>query len=434
MKLHKECRIRVIAILKEAIKKVIVENDIFIKTSTLSDLFDVDKVLPNSGELISNYRNWIDSDYPLTYFIYDELRDLLSIKYVYNSEENEKGIISALEIDDVEAFCVGLIDKFERLPYSYKFFVELPTEFIDHLKKISGNVKISEEISIVILNDEFLTKSSISTEHLKTKDESKNLFPMIDSILAGKQTFLNKDFAYIEISVNGYISKLFESSTYEKIYDLMKYFLGLSLVLGVFSIDKGKTSTQNITGLFFIRDDVNYKKHSSSDISEDLNKILGSITYKPIFKRIEGEQFSLDALTSGLQRISKLFYNYVKAEKILLASRWYLDSFATKNELLSFIQTTVSIEILLGEKSISDIIGLGELLRNRCAYLLGNTNSERQKILEDFKEIYNIRSKIVHRGKPKLMGNERDMFYRLRNLCNRIIYKEINLLLNEKGQ
>lgn len=92
------------------------------------------------------------------------------------------------------------------------------------------------------------------------------------------------------------------------------------------------------------------------------------------------------------------------------------------------VQTMVVLEILLGEKDRSNELGLGELLRNRCAYLIGKTRDERSKILEEFNSIYAVRSHIVHRGKSRLTPDERVLFHRLRWMCRRVIQEELNLL------
>lgn len=96
--------------------------------------------------------------------------------------------------------------------------------------------------------------------------------------------------------------------------------------------------------------------------------------------------------------------------------------------MLSFVQATITLEILLGDKSESDKVGLGSLLKNRCAYLLGKTSEERNIILSEFEEIYDIRSKIVHRGHPKLTNYERGLLHKVRNLAKRVIIKELELL------
>jgi len=119
------------------------------------------------------------------------------------------------------------------------------------------------------------------------------------------------------------------------------------------------------------------------------------------------------------------------ADKILLASQWLLDGCAGSNELLSFVQTTVAMEILLGEETKSDVIGIGELLRNRCAYLIGKSRTQRDQILKDFDRIYKVRSRIVHRGKSHLTIEETVLLKQLRWMCGRVIDEEIKLIARD---
>nr|WP_267965982.1 HEPN domain-containing protein [Halomonas aerodenitrificans] len=117
-----------------------------------------------------------------------------------------------------------------------------------------------------------------------------------------------------------------------------------------------------------------------------------------------------------------------RKSKLLLACQWLYESYCSRSELLSFVQTTVVIEILLGEKSSSDQIGLGVLLRNRCAYLIGSSQSERDAILKDFQDIYDVRSKIVHGGKSRMNINEKRLLSKLQWMCRRVIQEEVKLL------
>ena len=141
-----------------------------------------------------------------------------------------------------------------------------------------------------------------------------------------------------------------------------------------------------------------------------------------------------DLIRSRLAVISTAFQNLDVTERILLAGEWLLDSYVGKNELLSFVQTAVAMEILLGEEAKSDEIGIGELLRNRCAYLIGTSRSQREEILNDFRKIYDLRSKIVHRGKSKLSYDERTLFSKLRWMCSRVIREELRLISEDKGK
>lgn len=113
--------------------------------------------------------------------------------------------------------------------------------------------------------------------------------------------------------------------------------------------------------------------------------------------------------------------------------QWFFDSHCGENQLLQFVQGTVALEILLGDKEASDIVGIGELIANRCAYLLGDTHARRRELIAEFKRIYDTRSHIVHRGKSFLSEDERFQLERLRWLCGCLISKEL-LTLNHAGQ
>ena len=90
------------------------------------------------------------------------------------------------------------------------------------------------------------------------------------------------------------------------------------------------------------------------------------------------------------------------------------------------------MEILLGDKAASDLMGLGELLRNRCAYLISRSHEEREEVLKNFQKVYAVRSHIVHAGKKKLDTNEQVLFANLKWMCHRVIQEEVKLLQQGK--
>ena len=129
-----------------------------------------------------------------------------------------------------------------------------------------------------------------------------------------------------------------------------------------------------------------------------------------------------------LKYINDVFTHTPQAINIIRSAQWYFDSYCGDDELLSYIQATVALEILLGDKKISKKTGLSELLGNRCAYLISKSNKERESILNDFRAIYEIRSQIVHNGMNRLNIKERIFLDKLHKLCRRTINKEIELL------
>jgi hypothetical protein len=123
-------------------------------------------------------------------------------------------------------------------------------------------------------------------------------------------------------------------------------------------------------------------------------------------------------LVGYLNVCSAVFAHSDETDRIIRAGRWLFDSYIGRNELLAFVQATVSLEILLGDRgNSSNELRLSELLGNRCAYLVGETRTARDEIMADFKKIYEVRSRIVHSGHSRLSNKDRELFYKLRGLC-----------------
>jgi hypothetical protein len=91
----------------------------------------------------------------------------------------------------------------------------------------------------------------------------------------------------------------------------------------------------------------------------------------------------------------------------------------------------VALEILFGDKAASDLVGLGELLANRCAFSIAKDRSQRDKVLVDFKRIYDTRSKIVHRGHSRLSRREEADLSTLRWMVARSLQEEIKLSIGK---
>jgi len=102
-----------------------------------------------------------------------------------------------------------------------------------------------------------------------------------------------------------------------------------------------------------------------------------------------------------------------------------------EDELLSFVLGVVVLEILLGNDNNNDKerddVGVGALLKNRCAYLISKSTKERTEHLANFSKMYRVRSHIVHRGKPRLNTDERALLSKLHFMCCRVIQEELKL-------
>ena len=203
----------------------------------------------------------------------------------------------------------------------------------------------------------------------------------------------------------------------------------MSIALRLLKVEyKYKSTPQKAKFINHKLEDKKWVVQRSQDLDADVSEAFHDLVLHDLDGGLDTEDKQIAWINSILLLIKMTFDHRDKTKNILLASEWLFDSYCSKNKLLAFIQMTVVLEILLGDKASSDQVGLGVLLRNRCAYLIGDTKSERESILLDFQKIYDVRSRIVHGGKSKLNAAEFALFRKLQWMCRRIIHKEIELL------
>lgn len=87
---------------------------------------------------------------------------------------------------------------------------------------------------------------------------------------------------------------------------------------------------------------------------------------------------------------------------IFASAEWAIESAATINQTVSFIQICIALEAILGDDHLRD--GITKTLGDRCAYLLGHDVETREKLRSEFSALYDKRSKIVH-GRAKSLDS-----------------------------
>lgn len=208
-------------------------------------------------------------------------------------------------------------------------------------------------------------------------------------------------------------------------------FFGIGIAIHLFGIEHSFGLGFNLPAAdFFVHkwDGVAWQIYKKISLGTGSSRGINAVKFENFEGQLDTEPQKSAWWLDRLTNITSAFSSGTKGEPILLAGQWLFDSSTGQEELLNFIQAMVALEILLGEKSASDEMGLGQLLRNRCAYLIGKNNAERAMLLKQFDEIYNVRSQIVHRGKARLNASERWLFARLKQIGSLVIAKEIDLL------
>lgn len=427
LSLHVHCRTRLVQALASALSNFRVEHGQYIsRSNALAALEAVEKVLPTSGELHTRLGQYIDYDRPLTEFILDTLSDELSRVPFTDVENQELSEITGYA--DSEAVAQRLIEGLTELPNKYTLSFQLPSE-LSLILCGQSKLELSPRLRIVRAGED------LSALYPPTKVDGPGPGALSGLLGAAGGSFPSvrwaKDGLYLQVDADGYIGHYGGSNPHLEAVRTLRAFCGLALALGLFDMSAAYQPQTPPTDVLIHREEssgafVPVRAISLDDGISRTVKRLALNTFLSSFDS-DAKRLAFSMATLGLMRV--VLSGGKKADLIFLAAQWFFDGHSQgSDQLLKFIQTMVVLEILLGDKASSDQTGLNVLLRNRCAYLIGNSQEDRAELLEWFRKIYEVRSQIVHSGKHWLSASEFGLFVRLRWICRRIIRKEIDLL------
>lgn len=248
------------------------------------------------------------------------------------------------------------------------------------------------------------------------------------SDLVGKMPQPDYSLGSFKIDVSGFLGTYGPTTPQEEAINALKAFCGLSIALRILKIEpRYRAELPKAQFSAHRSEQGEWKTHRYIELDPLVSHTFNELVINDLDGKLNSDQKKVAWIERQLESVRCVLSNEEKSKQIILSSQWLFDSYCGRNDLLSFVQMMVVMEILLGDKHSSDLVGLGELLRNRCAYLLGKSNAQRRSLLKDFKAIYDLRSNIVHRGKSKLNMDEWELFEKLTWMCRRVIQEEVKL-------
>ncbi len=434
--LHPDCQERLKKLIAENLAHVRADNGTFLVFPSTSSLLFADEVLPQTGLLHDSLQKLI-GEFPIFDFLVDTLSRELYESGTYISEKTGQLLQEFSNYKDLTIVAGRLVNDFESLPWSYLISLELPPIVGNQIRAATISFPLASSLKVVVPDQ---TTDSMYPLRSGIKKRDERLFGGPTILTGSRSKQWNKEAAYIQINTEGFIGSGLETMPISEAIGTVKSFIGLSLATRLMNVAEKKVGLLGMISASYQSRLIVHRKLGDSwqiwstyGLPNDLSTTLNNLEIHDLDGHLKTEQQRNDWIKNRLEVISTAFRNPDKAEQVLLAAQWLLDGYAGANELLSFVQTTVAMEILLGEKAKSDIIGVGELLRNRCAYLIGTSRSQREKILKDFDSIYDVRSNIVHRGKSRLTLEERKLFSKLQWMCRAVITKELELVAKDKN-
>ena len=320
----------------------------------------------------------------------------------------ESGVVLAERISDT----------FINTPRNISLYIPIPSVS----KNISENIILSENLSLEAFND---------TQEITGRYRAVSLVT----------TELEVSKVFLKHSINGFPASRIENRCLKHSLNALKVILQQGIFRGIFVVKKpvlrglaafaglDKHEADKLKAI--VVDSPDYSEaviHAElpMELSFFLNKIDFNWELNPIIDSYQKNKFS--ALVSSVLGIpTKLYESQAdEAIRVRAASKWCFDSYVTDDDSLSFLQVCIGLEALLGQDTKNG--PLTETLADRCSYLVGDDIKGRKTIKEKFKQLYQIRSKLVHGNVTDLDSEHLNMMKWGKTILEAGIAKEIKNL------
>jgi hypothetical protein len=429
LNIHRDLKARLIERLANEINHIQIAKGGFLKFDTFLELFNIDKSL--TRELKSSLVNYIGEN-PLYEFCYDAINNIVSQQEEPDENTHSYPLTEVPFFQNAQEASEHIINDFISLPKKYTAIFKFNKEFSVSLEVFSPRTLRD--------HDEYLRAEDIKLT--APTPELRATFPKFRGmayLLQGNFDWQDENI-YLVINLEGFIPKFSSTTPLHDCKSSLKAFIGLALACGI--VKRGVES-----GLLYPMGG-GYKHHEyicifsqnggewafyrSLELDEKLSELLQHLQIGYIAGSNIEEHKKLGFFLGRLRLIEAALQAKENARKIRLSAEWLCDSYTNEDDLSSFVQATTALEILLGgSKEESEKVGLTELLANRLAYLIARRPSDREDIMKHFRNIYDVRSKIVHTGKIRLNVEERAMLYSLKEMVGRALVSELALLMKE---
>lgn len=412
--------------LADALQYVEVEHNNFLSYESVACLRDLDDVLPSHGSVKEQLHEYFDEN-PFSSFVIGEISRDIYENSDFQIQINKSPLSTIDRYSNLTLVSKDLVSRFTTLPYEYRFTLpinqELAKYFHENLYPISSGMRL------IIPNEGFSASNPLNSDLVKRQrqihDESWRAGLLSGDLYALREW--NQNTLFFQVDIEGYYGFLADSKTEYQAFSKLKSFLGLLIARR--GITSNHTRVANISqkGYVHINNQDKWELLARIDVNDDISSFLTSLAVDELDGILPTIEKKAERLVNVCKEIGTSLANDEVTQRIIRSAIWFFDSHYGRNELLRFIQAMIAMEIVLGEKKSTDIIGIQELLRNRCAYLIGNSHQQREEVLREFAEIYNVRSKIVHEGKDQINKKEAKLFGSLQWMVSRVLQEELKL-------
>ncbi len=422
LNLHPGLKQRLAELLAAALPKIHITHNSFIDWESFPDLSPLDAALPGPKTDLQKALVAYVGDLPLRSFISGVLSDDLR-RRPFEMDGPKRPLTGIPEYADVSAVTARLIDAVDQLPRSYSVLVSVSNDAASVLGPAvpQDGLDLTPDVRLITVPEGGGPYAAQPKQDVLPFFLNPN----------GPPNGVTPGTLYLAITGRGYIPTLGSSAPLEFASFMSRAFFGLCIAQVLLSRGRGYRpgGPHRRYLVVYGHSAEPYPFQGAYEFPIDLGEAIDSLAIHSFLADKSQPETLPKWVLGDLADIGAAMTRHDEDDRLLRAAQWLFDSYAATNPLLAFVQATTSLEILLGDKTMSDLVGLGALLGNRCAFLIGKSRSQRDKILTDFQRIYETRSKIVHRGHPRLSPTEENDLWMLHWMCSRVIQEEMKLML-----
>jgi hypothetical protein len=374
----------------------------------------LDQLTPEARKTLEKYLD----DSGLAGFV----RCSMTRKLLASDKPKPKGLSKLIdheEFSDPLSVAKALCATIESLPWQYQILLRGPTALARKLKGISFNVKVSNQLSLV-------SADQISEDLPFSHDVEQ-----IDSWLRARSSssrqpqHLDEEHIYFVYRASGFVDERINSKLVRAASDEVRSFFGACIAMDILWGDyfEFDYTPDEVGSVVFVHRMDNGPELASLEVADtDVQRATQFDTSSSTDNKL-GSGVPIEEILSTVKKIS----DSSESPRLSTASAWLLRTHLSSADIDRVLESTITMEVLLGDREASDRVGLSKLMANRCAYSLATSQNERKNIMDFFVKFYKLRSDIVHTGKFNPSELEKGIVDRGVDLATRILRHEISM-------
>jgi hypothetical protein len=271
--LHDGCKQRLKSQLSIVLADVRLRNLSFVERSSLYRIFDLESILPNTGNIKYELESYI-SESPLFDFVYGELSKVANEIGEYDSTHPDEPLIILEGFNDLSLVASNLVDKLDSLPWRYAFTFNLGTSITDFLTE--DVIAIAPDIKLLKASGELVDKFPLSSG-IPNRDRYLHGGGLLGLLgLAGHAEW-KENSLYVQITASGFVGKYVTTTPENRAVDTFKSFLGLMLAMRALKVSYSYSSS-TIKSRFYIHKETDvWTVEDSNELDRDVSKTISDL-------------------------------------------------------------------------------------------------------------------------------------------------------------